>query len=126
MDWNFQRLVEDRFCLGDEYESLKTCPLNPDGANLKGTFFVGLKNGFHAPYFVSGRVDENIWIYRSRKTLYLRAPPGACCYSLRGTTRTTSGWNYKIAWLSDNLSVIWQGGTDVFNQMQGMWPRNSD
>jgi len=106
MGLDFRRLAEDKhYC----EEKPETCYLlNPDGhPGLNDTFFARLSNGFHAPGFVPGHVDESVWVYRSRKALYLRAPPGAYYYSLEGTERTISGWNYKITWLSNDHSVIW-------------------
>ena len=99
MNLDFKRLTNDRQFFEDE--PLTFAPLNPEeNPYLKeGVFFVGLKNGFHASFFVSGQVDnKSIQKIRTNSALYLRAPPWAKYYCLYGTKRKKSGWDYQISW----------------------------
>lgn len=99
IDLPFRRLAEDKKYL--EWSGVRH-PLNPNPEliqDLKGVFFAGLKNGYHAPFFVSGQVDKKIQEYRSSNhRFFKRAPPGATHYSLSGTTKTEAGWDYKLQW----------------------------
>ncbi len=94
------------------------CRLKPnDGLtrHTEGVFFAGLSNGYFAPFFVSGHVDESIQVHRSRNHRhFLRAPPWAEECSFDGTRKTLTGWKYKIQWWSkqgednglDKMSVL--------------------